>query len=408
MIRIVLPVIIVLSAVAFALTLVSHTPEAKVPQMSRSEPPQVKVIQVQPKTVRLTVSSQGIVTPRIEIDLVAEVVGKVIRVHPAFVAGGSFVRGEVLVSIDPRDYDYAVVRARSRLAEAQRLLAQEEVEADQAHYERRMLGDRKTTPYALHEPQLAQMRARVAGATASLTEAELQRARCDLRAPFNGRIRKKWIDAGQYVERGEELARLYSTASAEVRLPLSMDQMAYLQLPLSPGETGSQQPSPAVTLTASFGGTAYHWAGRIVRTEGVLDPATGLLYAVAAIPDPFVYHGDRPPLLPGTFVQAIIDGREPSGLFILPPSAVNASREAVLVDTSNRLRFSRLDIFKKEPDRVLIRGGLQAGDHVVISGVTVPVEGMEVKVESVTMASSGDSIAEGISASSDQSEGKAD
>ncbi|MBN2701558.1 MAG: efflux RND transporter periplasmic adaptor subunit [Methylohalobius sp. ZOD2] len=380
MIRILLPILILLGGAASALALISGGSEKKPKRQEAPQPPGVKVLRVRPETVWLPVRSQGIVTPRTEIDLVAEVAGKIVRVHPAFVAGGAFKRGEVLAAIDPRDYDYAVVRARSRLAEAERQLAQEAAQAEQARQEWRVLGEGEPTPLALHEPQLAEMRAKVAAAEANLAEAKLRRARCELKAPFDGRIRAKQVDAGQYVSPGDKLARIYADDSAEVRLPVSLDQLAYLPSLPAAGEGESNRPLPAVTLTAAIGGKSYRWEGRVVRTESALDPATGLLYAVARIPRPFS-RGERPPLLPGTFVEAKIEGRALNDVFVLPPGAVNATRQAMLVDAANRLRIRRLQVLKNNPDRIVVGGGLQPGDRVVVAGIDVPVEGMEVKVQ---------------------------
>ena len=69
-----------------------------VTQAPKTEVPLVSVIQVEPQTIRLNVHSQGIVTPRNEIDLIPEVAGKVIHLHPDFVAGGFFDRNDLLVS----------------------------------------------------------------------------------------------------------------------------------------------------------------------------------------------------------------------------------------------------------------------------------------------------------------------
>lgn len=112
-----------------------------VTQAPKPEAPLVSVIQVEPQTLRLTVHSQGIVTPQHEIDLIPEVAGKVIRLHPGFVAGGFFDRDDLLVAIDPRDYDVAIAQTQAQIAEAKRQLAMEEAQSDQARNEWQALGD---------------------------------------------------------------------------------------------------------------------------------------------------------------------------------------------------------------------------------------------------------------------------
>lgn len=303
-----------------------------------------------------------------------------IRLHPGLVAGGFFEAGEVLVAIDPRDYDFAVAEAQARIAQAKRQVAMEEAQAEQARDEWQALGEGRPTPLTLHEPQLAEARAKLQAAEADLAKARLQRSRCEWRAPFAGRVREKRIGLGQHVRAGDKLARLYAIDVAEVRLPLAADQLAFLDLPLDrrnawPVMPGLAEAGPTVILTAEFAGALRRWEGRIVRTEGTLDEATGLLHAVAEVRDPYTRKVDQPPLLVGLFVQAEIEGRAQSGLFVLPQGAVNAAQQALLVDAEERLRIRRLEVLRDEPDRILVKGGLSVGDRVVTGGIRVPVEG---------------------------------
>jgi multidrug efflux system membrane fusion protein len=377
--KILLPILLLLAGIAGAWGIVSHRPTSE-PQTPQIEPPLAQVVRVEPQTLHLNVRSQGVVTPRTEIDLVPEVAGKAVQLHPGLVAGGFFAEGEVLLTVDPRDYDYAIAEARARIAEAKRQLALEEAQAEQARSEWQALGEGRPTPLTLHEPQLAEARAKLAAAEADLAQAQLRRRRCEWRAPFAGRVRDKQVGLGQYVQPGDKLARLYSTDAAEVRLPIAADQLAYLDLPLARPD-GKSGDSPRVTLTAELAGTIQHWEGRIVRTDGVLDEATGMLHAVAEVRDPYASRSGKPPLLAGLFVQAEIEGREQAGLFVLPRRAVNSAREAWLVDAGDHLHIRPLEVLREEQDRVLVKAGLAAGDRVVTAGIQVPVEGMTVRLE---------------------------
>ncbi|MDR4501819.1 MAG: efflux RND transporter periplasmic adaptor subunit [Nitrospirales bacterium] len=386
MIRTVLPIGVLLIGVVTSLAVLANRSQPE-PDIQQPTIPHVEVLEAQPQTVRLTVKSQGIAMPRTEIDLVTEVAGKVTRVHPSFAAGGFFSRGDMLIMVDPRDYQLAMIEAKSRLAEARRQLAQEEAQGDQALNEWHALGEGTPTPLALRKPQLAEMRAKVAAAKAELAKATLQRSRCVLTAPFDGRIRTKLVDVGQYIVPGETVARLYATDSAEVRLPVSMDELSFIDVSSSYRPSGQRSDQsramPTVTLSAMVGGTTARWEGRIIRAESALEPTTGQLFLVARVPNPFAAHDNQPPLLPGTFVQANIEGRERPGIFILPPSAINTtSNEVMIVDHDNRVAVRQLDVLKQEPDRILVRGGLQAGDRIVLSGIDVPVDGIEVQVVS--------------------------
>lgn len=392
--EIILPAILLLMGISAAWAIMALRPQV-VRQALKTETPLVSVIQVEPQTLRLTVHSQGIVTPQHEIDLIPEVAGKVIRLHPGFVAGGFFDRDDLLVTIDPRDYDYAIVQAQAQIAEAKRQLAMEEAQADQARNEWQALGDGAPSALAMREPQLAEARAKLKAAEANLTLARIKRSRCELRAPFTGRFQTKNIGLGQFIQPGDKLARIYSTDVAEIRLPLSTDQLGFLDLPL--GESNSLSRSqtpilrqnsgqawergPKVILTTEFAGKMQTWEGRIVRTEGSLDESTGVLYAVAEVQEPYQEKDNRPPLLSKLFVQAEIEGKAMHGLFVLPQSAMNASQEVLLIDAGHKLHIHRLDVLRNEPDRILVKKGLNTGDRIVTSGVQVPVEGMTVRVD---------------------------
>ena len=383
LLKIFLPLVLLLAGIAGTWGIVATRPVLK-PEKPKTQIPLVTVIQAKPQTIRLDVHTQGIVTPRNEIDLIAEVAGKIIQLHPNFVAGGFFAKNDLLATIDPRDYDYAIAEAQARIAEARRQLAMEEAQADQAHNEWQELGDGKPTALAMREPQLAEARAKLKSAQAELTQAKIKRSRCELRAPFAGRIQSKYIGPGQFVQPGEKLARLYSTDIAVIRLPLSTDQLGFLDLPLGAGDkpcnAASLQNCPKVTFTAEFAGATQAWQGHIVRTEGLLDETTGVLYAVAEVHDPYRQTDKRPPMLAGLFVQAVVQGKELPNLFAVPQPAINAAHEALLVNGEGRLHIQRLEVLRHEPDRILVKGGLKAGDRIVTSGIDVPVEGMTVKI----------------------------
>lgn len=374
--KVLIPVLVLLTGISAAWALVAYRPQLE----SRArdvEPPVAQVMRVEPQALKLNIHSQGVVVPRTEIDLVPEVAGQVVRLHPSLVAGGFFAAGEVLISIDSRDYDYAIAAASARIAEAERQVVMEEAQAEQARTEWNSLGEGAPTPLTLREPQLAEARAKLKAARADLIKARLQRSRCEWRAPFAGRVRNRSIGLGQYVQPGEKLARLYATDVAQVRLPLATDQLAYLDLSLG-RQDGQPARLPRVVLTAEFGGVEQHWSGRIVRTEGALDERTGLLYAVAEVEDPYAAKDGRSPLMPGLFVKAEIEGRVLPALFVLPPGAVNAADEVLRLDAETRLQIRRVKVLRREKDRVLVNGGLETGDRIVVSHVDVPVEGMKI------------------------------
>ena len=383
MLKIIIPILVVLTGIGISWAIAVHRPSLK-SELPDSGIPAVRVIEATPQTISLDIRSQGVVVPRTEIDLVPEVAGQIVRLHPSLAAGGFFEAGDILMTIDTRDYDHAIAEAHARIAEAERQVAMEEAQAEQARQEWQVLGEGMPSPLTMREPQLAEARAKLKAAQADMVKARLQRSRCEWRAPFAGRVRNMHIGLGQYVQPGEKLARLYATDVAQIRLPLATDQFAYLDLLLDHRNNKAER-GPRVILSGEFAGVTHRWKGHVIRTEGALDEETGLLHAVAEVRNPYKVEPGQPPLIPGLFVRAEIEGREQANVFVLPPGAVNASQEVVLVDADNRLHIRRIDILRREPDRILAKSGLNAGDRLVISRIEIPVEGMKVSAEIVTL-----------------------
>jgi multidrug efflux system membrane fusion protein len=361
--------VVLLAGTGAWLLAAGSTPEPAAPE---AQTPIVKVLTAQPQRLRLPVRSQGILLPVREIDLTAEVQGRVEALHDSFVVGGRFKAGEVLVRVAAREYELAIVRAETQLAEARRKLAEEQAAAQQAQREWKVLGQGAPTPLSLHEPQVQEAKARLKQAEAELADAKVRRAYCEIRAPFAGRVKEKLTGVGQMAEVGKALGRIYADAAAEVRLPLSQAQIGYLLEP-KPGKASG----PRVVLTAERGPDTVRREAVIVRREGIVDPTTGLEYWVARLDSP----ERAPALLPGTFVTAEIEGKEREGVFELPRGALNAAQEAVLVDAGGKLQIRRLQVLRNDAGRVWIGGGLQAGERVVVSGIETPVPGQQVVAE---------------------------
>lgn len=373
--KVLLPILVLLAAAGTAWAIIAAKPQAI--QQSAEQPiPTVNVVRAEPQSLRLNVMSQGVVTPREAIDLVTEVGSKVVQVHSAMVAGGFFAVNELLLTIDPRDYDYAIVVAEAQLAEAQRVLINEQAQVEQAQSEWQALGEGEPSPLALRKPQLAEAQAKLKAAEADLAKAKLNRSRCELRAPFAGRVLSKQAGLGQYIPSGAVVARIYASDVAEIRLPIGTEQLAFLELPL--GQNAKNGRWPAVTLRAELAGKPQSWQGRIVRSEAALDDNSGQLYLVAQVAEPFRETPDSQPLLSGLFVQAEIEGVRRDGLFILPRTALSSLQQAKLVNAEQRLEIRQLEVLRQEAERIVIKAGLNPGDRVVVSEMPVPVAGMKV------------------------------
>ncbi len=378
-----IPIAIILVSALATRALVRSRPQVETQDVAPLAP-LVRVMDVVRQDQALDVRAQGTVLPRTETTLIAQIAGEVIRVSSNFETGGFFSRGETLVELDPRDYQVAVRRARAQVAQAQLQVVQQEAEAEVAIEEWNDLGEGEPSALVMREPQVAQAKAALEAAQAELEKAELDLERTKVRAPFDGRVRAKQVDRGQFLTPGAPLATIHATDYAEIRLPVPDDQLAYLDLPFA-YRKATRKAEPPVTLRARFGRQLHSWPGRIVRTEGELDSRSRMLNLVARVENPYepsAEDPDRPPLAVGLFVEAEIEGRPASGVVVLPRSALRPQGEAyqvLVVDGDSRLRFRDIEVLRLDGEQATIGDGLEAGETVCVSALDVVTDGMKVR-----------------------------
>lgn len=380
--RQILIVAAVLAVSAIVTAVMLKNPVKAEPQPSKETLPLVRVITANPTNVQLVVRSQGNVQPRTRIILSPEISGIVAEVSPALVPGGFFEEGDVLVRIQPKDYELMATQAVAQVIAANARLVREQAEAEVAKAEWEELGGGRTpSALTLRAPQLAEAQAALASAEATLEQARRELEKTTLRAPFAGRVSSEDIDVGQFVNRGAPLAVLQSVETAEVRLPIPPDEAGYANLPI-PWREGMGGGRPEVFLSGNLGGTSHTWTGTVVRTESEVDLKTRMIIAVAEVRNPYQRRSDeqRPPLLAGLFVNATIIGHTLETVFEIPRDAVRGRDQVLLVDREDRLRFRTVKVIRAERGRVVIREGLDPGDRICLSPLETPIEGMRVRI----------------------------
>lgn len=368
--------------ITFGLIKFKKDPETKPVE---TKPTLVQVIPAQSRSETFQVRTQGTVVPRTESTLTSEVSGRILSVSPAFYAGGVFETGDVLLEIDPSNYETAVAQAEFTLEQARLRFAQEEARGKQARKEWGSLSTGEAPPLALREPQLQAEAANVEWALAALEKATRDLAKTTIRAHFTGMVRLKQADVGQYVTLGTPLGTVFAIDLAEVRLPVSLDQLAYLDLPASfQGKVNSQN-APPVTLSARVGGRQHSWEGTIVRTEGAIDLSSRMVTCVAQVEDPYSVHHDATgmPLTIGLFVEATIEGRTVEDVVVLPRQALRGPNRLLVVSEENSLTTRTVEVIKSDAEQIIIGSGIETGELVCLTALEFVVEGM--KVDPVSM-----------------------
>lgn len=342
---------------------------------------QVETLSLQPYQVWL--SSQGTVQARTESTLVSQVRGEIISISPSFRAGGFFEEGEVLLEIDPRDYRVEILVSEAGLAQAELRYAEEQANANQAYADwKRLRPDDEPNDLVMRKPQLKQAEANVESARARLEIAKLNLERTKITAPFAGRILSKNVDVGQFVSPGNTLARIYAVDYAEIRLPLSERQFAFIDLPEAyRGEEVEAETGAEVYLNWSVGNESHDWVGKIVRAEGALDARSRQLFIVAQVADPYGKQEDgKPPLKVGSFVQATIRGKELQDMYVIPRELYRKNEYVLVVDKNNKLRRKHIVVEWGDVDNLVVSKGFDPGDRVCLTPINFPVDGMSVNI----------------------------
>jgi multidrug efflux pump subunit AcrA (membrane-fusion protein) len=288
-------------------------------------------------------------------EIAAEVSGRVVERHDRLEAGVTVQPDELLLRLDPTDFQQRVVSARQQILSIESQLTGLEIEqarlAEQAEL---LLGERAVAERDLDRardalaqgagnesqvdarlqalnavtrnqavvlaslesvpPRRSSLRASLESARADLRLAEENLARTEIRAPFPGILQEIRFRVAEWVRAGEPVARVVDLSRIEV--PLRLAQSASDAIAI--GDT--------VTLRAE-GAPGRSWAGSIVRIAPESDAATRSLTVFVEVrqrPD-----ADAPLLRPGQFVMGEIRSADRTPALVVPRHSVNVDRVLV-------------------------------------------------------------------------------
>lgn len=400
LLRYLLPLLVLLLAFALMQLLLSRR-QAPEPGERLDPGPLVEVLTVQPGDHRVLVQAAGTVRPRREIDIVPRVAGEVVELGPNFLAGGLVAAGELLLRLDPIDFQLARQRALAAVVRAEVRREDIRERATIARQEWELFPDSpnrpEPSPLALFEPQLREAEADLSAARADLRAAELNLERTVIRAPFAGRIRERRLATGQFINAGAAVAILTGSNQVEVVVPLPAAELAWLDLPRSTED----RPGSAALITLTAGEQTHQWPGEFNHTLGEVEQQGRMIRAVVLVENPFASRLESSPrksgsdpdfpaadflmvsgpdLLPGMFVRVQLAGRRLEEVFILPRRALRENDRVWLLDRENRLRIRPVSVIRREREEVVIDRGLAAGDRVILTDLAGAVEGLQLRI----------------------------
>lgn len=376
------PLLILLLGLVLSGVVVATGPEAP-----RREPKrQARLVEVVPLEVadaQVAIEALGTVQPALEVRLQAQVGGQVIYVSPLLIPGGRFAEGDTLLRIDPREYEFAVRQRESDFARAEQALKLEESQQGIARREYELMGDvidEGDAELVLRGPHLETARAAHDAALAALEQARLNLARTTVVAPMNAIVEDRLVDRGGIVAANTVLATLLGTDACWVEALVPADDLVWIDSPEAGGSGGSVA---RVRQDAVWDDGVWR-EGRVLGRSRSLDAQGRMVRVIVEVSDPFCLRRSNsaaPALLMGSFVDVEILGQIIENALVVDRRYVHDGNRVWLMDKDDNLRIRTIGPVFTGEGQVFVTEGIEAGERLVTSYLSAPVEGMPLRVK---------------------------
>lgn len=327
-------------------------------------------------TFQPEIAVMGTVRPENKITLSPRVSGEIISVSPSFTPGGFVEEGEVLLQIDPADYEVVLLQRKSELLQANADLELELGRQDLALKDYRKLEGSISSEYkslVLRAPQLDIARSRVEAAEAAVRRAELDLERTRIRAPFAAHIINREANVGSQVSPGESLGELVGIEHYWVEATVPVSSLTWIDFSEAPGSGRSK----ALIRNRAGWPEGVFREGSVHRLIGELEDQTRLARVLLTVADP-LSHGPEsaglPPLMIGSFVEARIAGKAIQDVVRIDRDYVRKD-DTVWIDDNGVLSIRNLEIVFRDEEYAYVRSGLSPDDQVVTTNLATVFDG---------------------------------
>lgn len=407
--KILLPIIILLAGAGGFSYFVS-TKSVEVPEAVKERVWNIAAKKLELTSLAPSVQIYGTLIPARDVELRSLVAGEVIRVSKNFKEGALIQRGEMLIEIDPFDYEAILAEKKATTLEAQsrlielkateksdraslmrdreilavdvRNLKRSEKLAKKGNISEKALDDarnalsRQRQQVELGSAKLDIQRARIGQQQAVLQRHEVgvKRANRDLAhtmlmAPFSGYISDLGVELGKRVDAKDKVARLIDADQLEVQFHLSDRQYGVL-LASEGGVIGR-----SVSVSWKTGNKEHIFKGRIARTGSEIKAETGGIEIYA------ILTGDSliPEARSGAFVTVTLTGKTYSNAARVPEFSVYDGKTVYVVE-KGRLIARSIKILYNNGASLLITGDLKTGDLLVTTRFAEIGPGLKVEI----------------------------
>jgi multidrug efflux system membrane fusion protein len=334
-------------------------------QQQQQMPPQdVSVAAVVQKEVNDWDEYSGRIEAVESVELRPRVTGYLAQVH--FREGGSVAKGDLLFTIDDREYQAAVAAARADVARAR---ARVEMAGNELARSQKLIDARAVSRGELEGRRMeaAQAEADVLAAQARLQQAQLNLEFTRIRAPIAGRIGAAMVKPGNLVAPGETL--LSTLVSMDpVHVVFEGDERAYLryQEMARDGERQSSRDAANPVEVALANEKTFSHRGQMDFVDNAINPATGTIRGRAVLANP------DGTFTPGLFARVRLMGAKPRSALLVHDQAVLTDQDRKylwVVGEGNTALRKDVTLGEAIDGLRVVEAGLDAGDRVVVNGV---------------------------------------
>ncbi|HWL82935.1 MAG TPA: efflux RND transporter periplasmic adaptor subunit [Roseomonas sp.] len=317
------------------------------------------------RDLRLTLDALGTVQALNSVTVRSQVTGQLTEV--LFREGQEVKAGEVLARIDDRTYVAALAQAQAKKAYDQAQL--ENARTDLKRYQGLLAANGVTRQQVdTQRAQVAMYEAQVAQDQASIDTAQTQLDYTTIRAPIDGRVGLRQVDAGNLVSTGDATGIVTLTQMRPIGVSFTIPQaeLPRLRRAMAAGPV-------AVETVPSSGGTASQPVsqaeaparGTVMTVDNQVDPATGTVKVKAVFPN------EDTRLWPGAFVSLRLQIETVPDATVVPLVAVQQGPNgafAFVAKADDTVEQRPLVLGAVTRSEAVIREGLQPGERVVTSG----------------------------------------
>ena len=316
----------------------------------------------------VTLELAGSVIPDQEISLKSRINGEVITVSENFIRGGIIKKGDLILSIDPIDYEIILTNTLSQLETAKfnynLELGRQKIAKKEWDLLKAIDATSEEKSLALREPHLASVKSSLLAAKANVKSAKLNLERTKIHSPFDALVKNDFVDVGSQITTATPLAELVGIDRFFIEASIPIDRLKWIKIPGSSAVIKSN--------------TGDKYKGEVIRLSGSLETSGRMAKIIISVKDPWDNGSlNNKPLLLGEYVKISLNGISINNVTRIPRKSLRENNW-VWIDDEGKLKIQPVEILFKESEFVFVRN-IPSKSSIITSDIAAPIPDRLVK-----------------------------